>query len=123
MDDERLKNPPGKGHIDYFDELLARIRDIRSSEQAFWRKVLDIYATSADETADCDTRNRQTLFFRASGGSKYNLVNMSLHGRIARYVSSRSEPHRHRSAVEASCSRAPRAEAGGKDDACARSRP
>jgi hypothetical protein len=31
MDDERLKNPPGKGHVDYFDELLERIRDIRLS--------------------------------------------------------------------------------------------
>lgn len=48
MDDERLKNPPGEGHKDYFDELLARIRDIRSSEKVFWRKVLDIYATSID---------------------------------------------------------------------------
>lgn len=33
MDDERLKNPPGNGHTDYFDELLERIRDIRSSER------------------------------------------------------------------------------------------
>ena len=33
MDDERLKNPPGKGHTDSFDELLERIRDIRSSER------------------------------------------------------------------------------------------
>ena len=33
MDDERLKNPPGKGETDYFDELLERIRDIRSSER------------------------------------------------------------------------------------------
>lgn len=32
----------------YFDELLARIRDIRSSEKVFWRKVLEIYATSID---------------------------------------------------------------------------
>src|SRR5450432_4446394 len=48
MDDERLKNPPGKGHIDYFDELLERIRDIRSSERRFYQKVLDIYATSVD---------------------------------------------------------------------------
>jgi len=32
----------------YFDELLERIRDIRSSEKVFWRKVLDIYATSVD---------------------------------------------------------------------------
>jgi len=45
MDDERLKNPPGKGHKDYFDELLERIRDIRSSERRFYQKVLDIYAT------------------------------------------------------------------------------
>jgi len=48
MDDERLKNPPGKGQTDYFDELLARIRDIRSSERRFYQKVLDIYATSVD---------------------------------------------------------------------------
>ena len=48
MDDERLKNPPGKGHTDYFDELLERIRDIRSSERRFYQKVLDIYATSVD---------------------------------------------------------------------------
>ncbi len=48
MDDERLKNPPGPGQEDYFEQLLARIRDIRSSERVFWRKVLDIYATSID---------------------------------------------------------------------------
>jgi hypothetical protein len=40
MDDERLKNPPGKGQQDYFDELLERIRDIRSSERRFYQKVL-----------------------------------------------------------------------------------
>lgn len=45
MDDERLKQAGGGG---YFEELLARIRDIRSSEKVFWRKVLDIYATSLD---------------------------------------------------------------------------
>lgn len=45
MDDERLKQ---RESGDYFDELLARIRDIRSSERVFWRKVLDIYATSID---------------------------------------------------------------------------
>ena len=48
MDDARLKNPPGPGVPDYFDELLARIRDVRSSEKVFWRKVLQIYATSID---------------------------------------------------------------------------
>ena len=46
MDDERLKNPPGSGHKDYFDEQLERIRDIRSSVRRFYQKVLDIYATS-----------------------------------------------------------------------------
>jgi hypothetical protein len=45
MDDERLKQMGGGS---YFDELLARIRDIRSSEKIFWKKVLDIYATSID---------------------------------------------------------------------------
>ena len=45
MDDERLKL---RGGGNYFDELLARIRDIRSSEKIFWRKVLEIYATSID---------------------------------------------------------------------------
>src|SRR3990170_859540 len=45
LDDERLKRGGGGN---YFDELLARIRDIRSSEKVFWRKVLDIYATSID---------------------------------------------------------------------------
>ena len=45
MDDERLKRLGGGN---YFDELLSRIRDIRSSEKVFWRKVLEIYATSID---------------------------------------------------------------------------
>ncbi len=45
LDDERLKQHGGGS---YFNELLARIRDIRSSEKVFWRKVLDIYATSID---------------------------------------------------------------------------
>jgi hypothetical protein len=44
MDDERLKQARNY----YFDELLARIRDIRSSEKVFYRKVCDIYATSID---------------------------------------------------------------------------
>jgi len=44
MDDERLKEPDN----DYFEELLARIRDIRASEKLFYKKVLDIYATAVD---------------------------------------------------------------------------
>lgn len=52
MDDERLKNPPGPGQVDYFDELLERIREIRASERRFYQKVLDIYATSVDYQPD-----------------------------------------------------------------------
>ncbi len=51
MDDERLKQSGGGN---YFDELLARIRDIRSSEKVFWHKVLDIYATSIDYDPNID---------------------------------------------------------------------
>ena len=51
LDDERLKQPEGGR---YFDELLARIRDIRSSEKVFWRKVLDIYSTSVDYDPNAD---------------------------------------------------------------------
>jgi hypothetical protein len=50
LDDERLKRGGGGN---YFDELLARTRDIRSSEKVFWRKVLDIYATSIDYDPSC----------------------------------------------------------------------
>ena len=58
LDDERLKRA-GSGN--YFEELLARIRDIRSSEKVFWRKVLEIYATSIDY----DPRVKASqLFFR-----------------------------------------------------------
>ena len=58
MDDERLK---AAGGGKYFDELLNRIRDIRSSERVFWRKVLDIYATSIDYEPNAGA---STLFFQ-----------------------------------------------------------
>ena len=51
LDDERLKQAGGG---QYFDELLARIRDIRASEKVFWRKVLDIYALSIDYDPNTD---------------------------------------------------------------------
>ncbi len=57
-DDERLKEPEGGR---YFEELLARIRDIRSSEKVFWRKVLDIYATSIDYDSQAESSK---LFFK-----------------------------------------------------------
>jgi hypothetical protein len=46
MDDERLKNPDGRP--DYFDEMLARIRDIRASEKRFYQKVRELFALAAD---------------------------------------------------------------------------
>jgi hypothetical protein len=55
MDDERLKQDGGGN---YFDELLDRIRDIRSSERVFWRKVLDIYATSVDYDPSAEASRR-----------------------------------------------------------------
>ncbi len=58
LDDERLKNLGGGN---YFDELLARIRDIRSSEKVFWRKVLEIYATSIDYDPKAEN---SILFFK-----------------------------------------------------------
>ncbi|MCC6286553.1 MAG: virulence RhuM family protein [Chitinophagaceae bacterium] len=55
MDDERLKNPGTIFGKDYFEEQLARIRDIRSSERRFYQKITDIYAQcSADYRADTD---------------------------------------------------------------------
>jgi hypothetical protein len=54
LDDDRFKRMGGSR---YFEELLARIRDIRSSEKVFWRKVLDIYATSIDYDPNNDPSN------------------------------------------------------------------
>ncbi len=52
LDDQRLKEA---GDSRYFEELLARIRDIRSSEKVFWRKVLDLYATKQGAGANYGT--------------------------------------------------------------------
>lgn len=58
LDDDRLKRLGGGN---YFDELLSRIRDIRSSEKVFWRKVLEIYATSIDYNPSAED---SVLFFK-----------------------------------------------------------
>jgi hypothetical protein len=73
MDDERLKNA---GDLRYFDELLARIRDIRSSEKIFWRKVLDIYATSIDYDGHSETSK---TFFKII----QNKMHWAAHGHTA----------------------------------------
>jgi hypothetical protein len=79
MDDERLKNPPGNGQTDYFDELLERIRDIRSSERRFYQKVLDIYATSVDYTPSTDASQQ---FF----ANVQNKMHWATHGHTAAEV-------------------------------------
>lgn len=73
MDDERLKQAGGG---DYFDELLARIRDIRSSEKVFWKKVLDIYATSIDYDPNIETSQQ---FFKIV----QNKMHWAAHGHTA----------------------------------------
>jgi hypothetical protein len=60
MDDERLKNPDGRP--DYFDEMLARIRDIRASEKRFYQKVRDLFALASDY----DKTDRATQQFFAT---------------------------------------------------------
>lgn len=76
MDDQRLKAAGGGS---YFEELLARIRDIRSSERVFWRKVLDIYATSVDY--DPSVEASQTFFKTIQ-----NKMHWAAHGQTAAEV-------------------------------------
>lgn len=75
MDDARLKDP----EADYFEELLARIRDIRSSEKQFYKKVLDIYATSVDYDPSDDASQ---LFFQ----TVQNKMHWAAHGHTATEV-------------------------------------
>jgi hypothetical protein len=73
MNDDLLKEAGGGN---YFDELLARIRDIRSSEKVFWRKVLDIYATSVDYDAKAEV---SLMFFKTI----QNKMHWAAHGSTA----------------------------------------
>jgi len=80
MDDERLKNPPGKGHVDYFDELLERIRDIRASERRVYLRVREILALAADyEATEPETQVffqtiQNKLHFAATGKTAAELI-------------------------------------------------
>ncbi len=73
LDDERFKRGDD---AEYFEELLARIRDIRSSEKVFWRKVLDIYATSLDYDPHTETSKQ---FF----ATVQNKMHWAAHGHTA----------------------------------------
>ena len=76
LDDERLKRAGGGN---YFEELLARIRDIRSSEKVFWRKVLEIYATSIDYDP---AEEASQMFF----ATVQNKMHWAAHGQTAAEV-------------------------------------
>ncbi len=76
LDDARLKRGGGGN---YFDELLARIRDIRSSEKVFWAKVLEIYATSIDYDPRVEASQR---FFK----TVQNKMHWAAHGHTAAEV-------------------------------------
>jgi hypothetical protein len=73
LDDERLKHAGGGNYV---DELLARVRDIRPSEKIFWRKVLEIYATSIDYDARVEACQ---LFFK----TVQNKMHWAAHGHTA----------------------------------------
>lgn len=87
LDDERFKRG---ADADYFEELLARIRDIRSSEKLFWRKVLDIYATSVDYDPSAEASQR---FF----ATVQNKMHWAAHGHTAAELialrADASQPH------------------------------
>jgi hypothetical protein len=76
MNDDLLKEAGGGN---YFDELLARIRDIRSSEKIFWRKVLDVYATSIDY----DPKTEQSVMVFKTIQNK---MHWAIHGKTAAEV-------------------------------------
>ncbi len=76
MDDERLKQP---GSSVYFERLLTRIRDIRSSEKVFWRKICDIFATSIDYDGKAETS--QEFFAQVQ-----NKMHWAAHGQTAAEV-------------------------------------
>jgi hypothetical protein len=80
LDDERLRNPPGPGVPDYFDELLERIRDIRASERRMYLRVREIIALAADYQPDAEETQRvfQTvqnkLHFAVTGRTAPELI-------------------------------------------------
>lgn len=84
MDDERLKNPDGRP--DYFDELLARIREIRTSEKRFYQKVRDLFKLSSDY----DPTDKATQMFFAQTQNK--LLYAVTHKTAAELIVARANP-------------------------------
>lgn len=80
LDNEKLKNPDNPFGKDYFDELLEQIRDIRSSEKRFYRKITDIYALAVDyeptaeETQEFFKVVQNKLIFAATGNTAAEVI-------------------------------------------------
>jgi hypothetical protein len=84
MNDERLKNPQAFG-VDYFDELLDRIKDIRASEKRFYQKIAEIYKTSIDYDAKLESTKH---FFQ----TVQNKMHYSVHGHtVAELIAERAD--------------------------------
>lgn len=92
MNDERLKNPSG---WDYFDELLARIREIRASEKRFYQKVRDLFALSSDYAV----RDRDTHIFFAEVQNK--LLYAATRHTAAELIVKRADPAKPNMALSA----------------------
>jgi hypothetical protein len=80
LDNEKLKNPDNPFGKDYFDELLEQIRDIRSSEKRFYRKITDIYSLAVDynptaeETQEFFKIVQNKLIFAATGNTAAEVI-------------------------------------------------
>jgi len=80
LDNQKLKNPDNPFGKDYFDELLAQIRDIRSSEKRFYRKITDIYALAVDYTPKEEETQaffkivQNKLIFAATGNTAAEVI-------------------------------------------------
>lgn len=80
LDNQKLKNPDNPFGRDYFDELLEQIRDIRSSEKRFYRKITDIYALAIDYTPNAEETQeffkivQNKLIFAATGSTAAEVI-------------------------------------------------
>ncbi len=88
MDEERLKQPDGRP--DYFDELLARIRDVRASEKRFYQKVRDLFALSSDY----DSTDKATqMFFAETQNKLLYAVTQQTAAELIRARANAGDPH------------------------------
>lgn len=99
MDDERLKNPPGLGVPDYFDEMLERIRDIRSSEKRMYLQIRDIFALAADYQPDAAETQaffqiiQNKLHWAATGKTAIERIEVSLRTQWAYHLAHQYGSH------------------------------